>query len=45
MMVIILIEDTSVILESLLYFQDKLSWIFKAFDKDGGGSIDKEEIR
>ena len=25
--------------------QDKLSWIFTAFDQDGGGSIDVEEIR
>ena len=24
--------------------EDKLSWIFTAFDADGGGSIDSEEI-
>ena len=26
-------------------FQDKLVWIFNAFDKDGGGTIDYGEIR
>ena len=25
--------------------EDKLSWIFTAFDEDGGGSIDVDEIR
>ena len=25
--------------------EDKLDWIFTAFDKDGGGSIDAEEIK
>ena len=25
--------------------EDKLNWIFTAFDTDGGGSIDVEEIR
>ena len=25
--------------------EEKLSWIFTAFDQDGGGSIDVEEIR
>ena len=28
-----------------LCLEDKLTWIFKAFDKDGGGTIDLEEIR
>ena len=26
-------------------FQEKLVWIFNAFDKDNGGTIDMEEIR
>ena len=25
--------------------EDKLNWIFTAFDTDGGGTIDVEEIR
>ena len=25
--------------------EDKLNWIFTAFDQDGGGSIDVDEIR
>ena len=25
--------------------EDKLSWVFTAFDEDGGGTIDVEEIR
>ena len=25
--------------------QEKLTWIFNAFDKDGGGTIDIQEIR
>ena len=27
------------------FFQEKLVWIFNAFDKDNGGTIDMEEIR
>ena len=39
------VQASQVTEEQLKDPETKLSWIFDAFDTDGGGSIDSEEIR